>query len=86
MKEKILLFIIGLLVGAIISTGIFYVYTKNNSTECETETKEMPNGERPEMPGGENGQPPEMPNGENGEPPAKPGENNTQSNSSSKNS
>jgi len=69
MKEKILLFIIGLLVGAVISTGIFYVYTKNNSTECETETKEMPNGERPEMPGGENGERSEKPSGERPEMP-----------------
>ena len=32
----------------------------------------MPDGQPPEMPGGENGEPPAKPDGENGEPPAKP--------------
>ena len=31
MKDKILMFIIGTLVGAVITTGIFYIYTKNNN-------------------------------------------------------
>ena len=54
MKEKILLFAMGVLVGAIISTGIFYFYTKSSSSN------NMPNGE---MFGG-------MPNGDfNGERP-----------------
>ena len=66
MKDKILLFIIGVLVGAIISTGAFYAYIKaESSSECETETRETPGGNPPEMPSGQNGmpgQPPSMPN------------------------
>lgn len=74
MKDKILVFIIGLLVGAIITAGGFLIYEKNNpratqSEETNTQTTEnfdrrMPGGQRPsgEMPDGE--VPPEMPNGE----------------------
>ena len=68
MKDKIVLFVIGVLVGAVIATGAFYVYSTTNS-KCSNTTQM--NG----------GQPPEMPSGENGQPPAKPDENNTQSNS-----
>ena len=77
MKDKILLFVIGVLVGAIISTGAFFVYTKM-STTCNTSSNsqiEMPGGNPPSMQDGESGQ--------MGEPPAKPGENNTQNNSNS---
>ncbi len=66
MKDKILLFIIGVLVGAVIATGAFYVYSKSTSN-CSNETTTQSNDNRPEMPGGqmgENGQPPEMPSGE----------------------
>ncbi len=66
MKEKILLFIIGVLVGGIIATGAFYVYSKSTS-DCSTEVTEQGNFDRSGMRGGqmgENGQPPEMPNGE----------------------
>ena len=66
MKDKIILFAIGVLVGAIIATGSFYVYT-TISTKCETNTQM-------------NGQPPSMPSGENGQMPSMPG-NNTQSDS-----
>ena len=74
MRDKILVFIIGLLVGAIITAGGFLIYEKNNpratqSEETNTQTTEnfdrrMPGGQRPsgEMPDGE--VPPEMPNGE----------------------
>ena len=47
MKEKIFVFIIGLLVGAILATGGFYIYQKNNKTEVasdnssENQTKEF---------------------------------------------
>lgn len=63
MKDKILLFIIGVLVGAIISTGAFFVYTKlttNNSNSQQTQMQ-MPSGNMQGMPSGENGQPPERP-------------------------
>ncbi len=68
MKDKILLFIIGVLVGAIIATGAFYVYIKTSNT---TNTSRMG------MPGGN---PPSMPSGQNGEPPTKPGENSSTNN------
>ena len=63
MKDKILLFIIGVLVGAIISTGAFFVYTKlttNNSNSQQTQMQ-MPGGNMQGMQSGENGQPPERP-------------------------
>ena len=77
MKDnKILLFIIGVLVGAVISTGAFYVYTTTNSNNCSNESQEVNGGERPEMPNGEMGEPPEKPDGEQGEPPEKPSKEN----------
>ena len=80
MKDKILLFVIGVLVGAVISTGAFFVYTKATTT-CNTNSNsqmQMPGGNPPSMPNGQNGQPPEKPDGENGQPPEKPSEGNTQ--------
>ena len=57
MKDKILLFSIGVLVGAIIATGIFYFYTKASSNTPDMQmfgerekgefNGERPNGERP---------------------------------------
>ena len=63
MKDKILLFIIGVLVGAVISTGAFYVYTTTSSSN-NNQSMGMPGGTPPSMPNGQdsNGQPPEMPN------------------------
>ncbi len=72
MKDKILLFVIGVLVGAIISTGAFFVYTKV-TTSCNTNSNNqigMPRGNPPSMQDRQSKQ--------NGEPPAKPGESNTQ--------
>lgn len=76
MKDKIVIFIIGVLAGAVIATGAFYIFNKNNNS-CP----QMNGGTPPEMPSGENGQPPEMPNGNNsnGQPPQMPS-NNTQNN------
>jgi len=82
MKDKILLFVIGVLVGAVISTGAFFVYTKATTT-CNTNSNnqmQMPGGNPPSMQNGQsgqNGQPPEMPNGNNS------GNNNSQSNNQS---
>lgn len=70
MKDKILLFVIGVLVGAVISTGAFFVYTKATTT-CNTNSNNqigMPGGNPPSMQNGQsgqNGQPPEIPNGNN---------------------
>lgn len=69
MKDKIVLFVIGVLVGAIIATGSFYVYTVASSN-C--------NGNQMNNPG----QPPEMPNGQNGQPPELPGNSSTQDSNS----
>ena len=82
MKDKILFFVIGVLVGAVISTGAFFVYTKATTT-CNTNSNNqigMPGGNPPSMQdgqSGQNGQPPEMPNGNNSE------NNNSQSNNQS---
>lgn len=65
MKEKIIIFVIGILLGAVIATGAFYIYSKSNN--------QMNGGTPPDMPSGQMG---DM---QGGEPPAKPGENNTQS-------
>lgn len=71
MKDKILLFVIGVLVGAVVSTGAFYIYTNSNGNDkCRDdsmirERNNKMNGERPpEMPDGENGFR-EMPNDKN---------------------
>lgn len=72
MKDKIMIFVIGFLAGAVVATGAFLIYTKvNNSSSCNNQSERMNGGNPPEMP---NGQTPEM-NGQ--EPPEKPdGENN----------
>lgn len=71
MKDKIILFVIGVLVGAVIATGTFYIYTvTTKSCSSDTTNTQM-----------NIGQPPQMQNGNNSEPPEKPGENNTQSSS-----
>ena len=80
-KEKIILFVIGVLVGAVISTAAFFVYTKTlgtSSSASDSSSQQMPGGGTPpEMPSGENGS-----NGQGGTPPEKPSdENNSESNS-----
>ena len=81
-KEKIILFVIGVLVGAVISTAAFFVYTKTlgtSSSASGSSSQQMPGGggTPPEMPSGENGS-----NGQGGTPPEKPSdENNSESNS-----
>ena len=80
-KEKIILFVIGVLVGAVISTAAFFVYTKTlgtSSSASDSSSQQMPGGGTPpEMPSGEDGS-----NGQGGTPPEKPSdENNSESNS-----
>ena len=80
-KEKILLFVIGVLVGAVISTAAFFVYAKTLGTSSNTSgssSQQMPSGGTPpEMPSGKNGS-----NGQGGTPLEKPSdENNSESNS-----
>ena len=67
-KEKILLFIIGVLVGAVISTAAFFVYTKTLGASSNNSSMQMPGGTPPERPSGQDdqgGTPPEMPSDEN---------------------
>ena len=82
MKDKIILFVIGVLVGAVISTGSFYIYTTTTkSCDCSSSNTQINGGQPPEMPSGqnsENGQPPEKPDGDNSQPLEKPSENNIQ--------
>ena len=71
MKSKILTFVIGFLVGAIVATGGFLIYqnvNKNNNTN------NFDNGRKMRMMDGNNmGTPPDMTDVNNmGEPPAKP--------------
>lgn len=76
-KEKIILFIIGVLIGAVISTAAFFVYVKTLGTASNTSSssQQMPGGTPPEMPSGENGQ-----NNQGGTPPEKPSDNNSENN------
>ncbi len=76
-KEKIILFVIGVLVGAVISTGSFFAYIKLAGVGSSSSNGGQPS----EMQGG--GTPPEMPSGEGGEsdtPPEKPSNDNSESN------
>ena len=71
-KMRILSFIIGVLVGAIISTSAFIISVNVLGANDSS------NGQSSQMQGG--GTPPEMPSGDNsnsqgGQPPAMPGEN-----------
>ncbi len=67
MKEKILPFIIGLLLGAILATGGFLIYSKSVSSNNQN-MPQMNNrmGNPPDKPTGEMGEPPEKPEGDNG--------------------
>ena len=92
-KEKIILFVIGVLLGALISSVAFFISVKtlgiSNNTSSDS-LQQMQGGTPPEMPSGENGSnsqgstPPEIPSGNNSEnnstPPEKPDSNNSQSN------
>lgn len=79
MKNNILTFVIGLLVGAIIATSGFLIYNKtleNNSNQHEI-MKMNENGQMEGQQPGSMEEPPEKPDGDNGEePPAKPEETN----------
>ena len=77
-KEKIIIFVVGVLFGAIIATGAFLICVNtlgvNNSNTQSTQ--QMQGGTPPEMPSGQNGQ-----NGQGGTPPEMPGNNGSQNNS-----
>ena len=68
MKDKILILVIGILIGAVLTSAGFFIYEKNNSSATQNETQNqmmerpdraMPNGE---MPDGKT--PPEKPEGD----------------------
>ena len=90
-RDKILLFVIGVLVGAVVSTAAFFVYVKvlGVSANNTGQSGQMQGGTPPEMPSGgsSQGQPPEMPSGGNsqgsqGTPPEMPGNNSSQNTNS----
>ena len=64
MKDKIIFLIVGLLLGAIISTGSIYFYTlAESSNSSEQQNSQMPGTLSDGMGGNMNGgTPPEMPN------------------------
>ena len=71
MKDKIIIFIAGLLLGSIISTGVLYGLSLTNNTNCDCgpTSEERMNGDfkrgnRPDMNNDNMGEPPEMPDGE----------------------
>lgn len=77
MKDKIIIFIVGLLLGAVISTGSIYFYTLSNNNSNSNNNQMQMGGTPPTEQNGVGtqgqGQPPEMPNQNNAQ-------NNTQSN------
>ena len=73
MKGKIGTFLIGLLVGAIITTAGFLIYNKGNRPDMEQTNSTRQKGGR--LPDDMEGEPPEKPDGDDGqEPPEKPDE------------
>lgn len=95
MKEKIIMFVIGFLAGAIITTGVFLVIRQNDTNKFGEmrrpgniqmqDGKNINDSERPELPDGEtkNGEAPsgERPSGE--KPSGRPGQKANNTNSSS---
>ena len=74
-KEKVILFVIGVLIGAVISTAAFFVYTKTLGVSGNTSgssSQQIQGGTPPEMPSGENGS-----NSQGGTPPEKPSNDNS---------
>lgn len=80
MKEKIIYLIIGILVGAIIATSGFLIYSKTISKNNGNPPEMMQmneNGQNQPPSNGNMGEPPAKPDGENGqEPPEKPEDSN----------
>jgi cell division protein FtsN len=83
MKSKILTLIIGILIGAIITTIGFLIYNKTAAQNSnQPEMMQMDGNGHKGNPDGDNGEAPTKPDGDNGEePPAKPDESNTSTNS-----
>ena len=72
MREKIILFSIGILVGAVVSTGVFLTFIKtSNMKNCNDQRMQMAGGNPPIMP--------DMQGAPGVQPPARAGEGNIQS-------
>lgn len=68
MKEKVIIFIIGLLLGAIISTSSIYIYTIANNSNNGEANVQIPSGNGQTDTMRQNGgTPPEIPNNNNQE-------------------
>lgn len=66
MKKEILMLIIGILIGAIIATGVFLLLQNNDSDNNASSSQSMPSapsGDMPQM-NSDNGTPPEKPDGD----------------------
>lgn len=85
MKDKILVLIIGILIGAIIATTGFLIYNKMSVNNATQQEMIQPNGSgqmREPPSNGNMGEPPAKPDGDNGQqPPARPEDSNNNSNS-----
>ena len=64
MKNRILTFIIGILVGAIITTTGFLVYSKSINNNQNEMMKQFENNGQMQRPNGNMGEPPEKPQGD----------------------
>ena len=96
-KTKIIIFAIGLLAGAVISTGAFCAYTlTNNNHNCKNKVMQISRGQQPpsmnNQSNSQNGQAPNtndssssQSNNQNGQPPAMPSDNSTQNNNTQNN-
>lgn len=82
MKNKILVLIIGILIGAIITTSAFLIYNKVAiKNQKEQETMRIDGNGQMQPPSNRNmGEPPSMPNGNGGTPPEKPSNSNNNNN------
>lgn len=66
MKDKIIIFIVGLLLGSIISTASIYIYTIANNKNSNNDIRmELPNKDKDMMNDKNMTNPPEMPNNKN---------------------
>lgn len=61
MRNRILTFIIGILVGSIITTGVFLIYNKAINKNRNEIIKPFENNGQMQRPNGDMGEPPEKP-------------------------
>ena len=82
MKNKILILIIGILIGAIITISAFLIYNKAVvKSPKEQQTMRMNgNGQMQPPSNGNMGEPPQVPNRNGGTPPEKPSNSNNNNN------